>query len=52
MIGNTYLGQLRLAGKRVVIGGGTIAQRRFPLITTNGADVHVVSRTAAASSRR
>ena len=42
---NAYLVGLRLAGKRVVvIGGGTVAQRRVPVLIANGADVHVVAR--------
>jgi uroporphyrin-III C-methyltransferase/precorrin-2 dehydrogenase/sirohydrochlorin ferrochelatase len=44
---NTYLVGLRLAGKKVVVvGGGTVAQRRLPLLIANGADVHVVTRSA------
>jgi uroporphyrin-III C-methyltransferase/precorrin-2 dehydrogenase/sirohydrochlorin ferrochelatase len=44
---STYLAGLRLAGKRVVVvGGGTVAQRRLPLLIASGADVHVISRTA------
>lgn len=44
---NAYLVGLRLAGKRVVvIGGGTVAQRRVPVLIANGADVHVVARAA------
>jgi len=42
-----YLVGLRLAGKNVVVvGGGTVAQRRLPLLIASGADVHVISRTA------
>jgi uroporphyrin-III C-methyltransferase / precorrin-2 dehydrogenase / sirohydrochlorin ferrochelatase len=42
-----YLVGLRLAGKRVVVvGGGTVAQRRLPLLITSGADVHVITRSA------
>jgi uroporphyrin-III C-methyltransferase / precorrin-2 dehydrogenase / sirohydrochlorin ferrochelatase len=42
-----YLVGLRLAGKKVVvIGGGTVAQRRLPLLIASGADVHVISRGA------
>jgi uroporphyrin-III C-methyltransferase/precorrin-2 dehydrogenase/sirohydrochlorin ferrochelatase len=42
-----YLVGLRLAGKKVVVvGGGTVAQRRLPLLVANGADVHVITRTA------
>lgn len=44
---NPYLVGLRLTGKKVVvIGGGSVAQRRLPLLIASGADVHVVSRTA------
>jgi uroporphyrin-III C-methyltransferase / precorrin-2 dehydrogenase / sirohydrochlorin ferrochelatase len=44
---NAYLVGLRLAGKKViVVGGGTVAQRRLPLLIANGADVHVVTRSA------
>jgi len=44
---NAYLVGLRLAGKKVVvIGGGTVAQRRIPLLLANGADVHVITRVA------
>jgi len=44
---NPYLVGLRLAGKRVVvIGGGTVAQRRLPLLIASGADVHVITRAA------
>jgi uroporphyrin-III C-methyltransferase/precorrin-2 dehydrogenase/sirohydrochlorin ferrochelatase len=44
---NAYLVGLRLAGKKVVVvGGGTVAQRRLPLLIASGADVHVISRTA------
>lgn len=47
MTENTYLVGLRLAGKRVVvIGGGTVAQRRVPVLIANGANVHVVTRAA------
>jgi uroporphyrin-III C-methyltransferase/precorrin-2 dehydrogenase/sirohydrochlorin ferrochelatase len=42
-----YLVGLRLAGKNVVVvGGGTVAQRRLPLLIASGADVHVISRSA------
>jgi uroporphyrin-III C-methyltransferase / precorrin-2 dehydrogenase / sirohydrochlorin ferrochelatase len=42
-----YLVGLRLAGKKVVvIGGGTVAQRRLPLLIASGAEVHVISRSA------
>ncbi len=44
---NAYLVGLRLAGKKVVvIGGGTVAQRRAPVLIANGARVHVVARAA------
>jgi uroporphyrin-III C-methyltransferase / precorrin-2 dehydrogenase / sirohydrochlorin ferrochelatase len=44
---NAYLAGLRLAGKKVVvIGGGTVAQRRLPLLVASGADVHVIARAA------
>jgi uroporphyrin-III C-methyltransferase/precorrin-2 dehydrogenase/sirohydrochlorin ferrochelatase len=44
---NAYLVGLRLTGKKVVVvGGGTVAQRRLPLLIANGADVHVITRTA------
>jgi uroporphyrin-III C-methyltransferase / precorrin-2 dehydrogenase / sirohydrochlorin ferrochelatase len=44
---NAYLVGLRLAGKKVVVvGGGTVAQRRLPLLIASGADVHVITRTA------
>ena len=47
MTENAYLVGLRLAGKKViVVGGGTVAQRRLPLLIANGADVHVVTRSA------
>ena len=47
MTENAYLAGLRLAGKKVVVvGGGTVAQRRLPLLIASGADVHVISRTA------
>ncbi|AKN17599.1 putative multifunctional enzyme siroheme synthase CYSG: uroporphyrin-III C-methyltransferase + precorrin-2 oxidase + ferrochelatase [Mycobacterium haemophilum DSM 44634] len=46
MTENPYLVGLRLTGKKVVvIGGGTVAQRRLPLLIASGADVHVISRT-------
>jgi uroporphyrin-III C-methyltransferase / precorrin-2 dehydrogenase / sirohydrochlorin ferrochelatase len=42
-----YLVGLRLAGRKVaVIGGGTVAQRRLPLLIASGADVHVIARAA------
>jgi uroporphyrin-III C-methyltransferase/precorrin-2 dehydrogenase/sirohydrochlorin ferrochelatase len=44
---NAYLVGLRLTGKKVVVvGGGTVAQRRLPLLIANDADVHVITRTA------
>ncbi len=47
MIENAYLAGLRLTGRKVVVvGGGTVAQRRVPLLLANGADVHVVTRAA------
>lgn len=40
-----YLVGLDLDGRRVVVvGGGTVAQRRLGLLIASGADVHVVSR--------
>src|SRR4051794_11157490 len=36
-----------MAGRKVVVvGGGSGAQRRFPLLIASGADVHVISRSA------
>lgn len=47
MTENAYLVGLRLAGRKVVIvGGGTVARRRLPLLIANGADVHVISKSA------
>ena len=47
MTESSYLVGLRLAGKKVVVvGGGTVAQRRLPLLIASGADVHIISRTA------
>ncbi len=47
MTENAYLVGLRLAGKKVVVvGGGTVAQRRVPVLLSHGADVHVVTRAA------
>jgi uroporphyrin-III C-methyltransferase/precorrin-2 dehydrogenase/sirohydrochlorin ferrochelatase len=44
---NAYLVGLRLEGRKVVVvGGGTVAQRRLPLLLANGADVHVITRSA------
>ena len=43
---NAYLVGLRLDGRKVVVvGGGTVAQRRLPLLIANGADVHVIARS-------
>jgi uroporphyrin-III C-methyltransferase/precorrin-2 dehydrogenase/sirohydrochlorin ferrochelatase len=40
-----YLVGLDLAGRRVVVvGGGSVAQRRLGLLIASGADVHVISR--------
>lgn len=47
MTDSPYLVGLRLTGKKVVVvGGGTVAQRRLPLLVASGADVHVITRTA------
>ena len=47
MTENAYLVGLRLAGRKVVVvGGGTVAQRRLPLLIANAADVHVITRSA------
>ena len=47
MTENAYLVGLRLAGRKVVVvGGGTVAQRRVPVLIAHGADVHVVARAA------
>ena len=47
MTESPYLVGLRLTGKKVVVvGGGTVAQRRLPLLISSGADVHVISRSA------
>jgi uroporphyrin-III C-methyltransferase / precorrin-2 dehydrogenase / sirohydrochlorin ferrochelatase len=44
---NAYLVGLRLTGKKVVVvGGGTVAQRRLPLLIASGADVLVITRSA------
>ncbi|MGE2734027.1 uroporphyrinogen-III C-methyltransferase [Mycolicibacterium vaccae] len=44
---DAYLVGLRLAGKKVVVvGGGTVAQRRLPLLIASGADVHVITKAA------
>ena len=43
----SYLVGLDLHGRRVVIvGGGSVAQRRLGLLVASGADVHVVARAA------
>lgn len=50
MTESAYLVGLRLTGKKVVVvGGGTVAQRRLPLLIASGADVHVISRSATRS---
>jgi len=42
-----YLVGLNLNGRRVVVvGGGSVAQRRLGLLTASGADVHVIARAA------
>ena len=47
MTENAYLVGLRLTGKKVVVvGGGTVAQRRVPVLIGAGADVHVIARAA------
>ena len=47
MTENAYLAGLRLTGRKVVVvGGGTVAQRRLPLLLANDADVHVIARAA------
>src|SRR4029453_18314820 len=47
MTEQAYLVGLRLAGKKVVVvGGGSVAQRRLPLLIAGGADVHVITRAA------
>lgn len=44
---SNYLVGLNLIDRRVVVvGGGTVAQRRLGLLVASGADVHVVSREA------
>lgn len=44
---DAYLVGLRLTGRKVVVvGGGSVAQRRLPLLVANGADVHVIAREA------
>lgn len=50
MTENAYLVGLRLEGRKVVVvGGGTVAQRRLPLLIAAGADVHVIAREATPS---
>jgi uroporphyrin-III C-methyltransferase/precorrin-2 dehydrogenase/sirohydrochlorin ferrochelatase len=45
-----YLVGLDLAGRRVVVvGGGTVAQRRLGLLIASGAQVHVISRAVTAA---
>ena len=47
MTENAYLVGLRLDRKKVVVvGGGSVAQRRLPLLIASGADVHVITRSA------
>ncbi len=47
MTQNAYLVGLRLTGKKVVVvGAGSVAQRRLPLLIASGADVHVVAPAA------
>ena len=47
MTENAYLVGVRLAGKKVVVvGGGTVAQRRLGLLIANDADIHVIARAA------
>lgn len=44
---HAYLVGLHLFGKKVVVvGAGSVAQRRLPLLISSGADVHVVSPAA------
>ncbi|TCN58279.1 uroporphyrin-III C-methyltransferase/precorrin-2 dehydrogenase/sirohydrochlorin ferrochelatase [Rhodococcus sp. SMB37] len=47
-VGETnYLVGLNLSGRRVVVvGGGSVAQRRLGLLASSGADIHVVARAA------
>lgn len=50
MTESPYLVGLRLTGRKVVVvGGGTVAQRRLPLLIASGADVQVISRSATRS---
>lgn len=47
MTENAYLVGVRLTGKKVVVvGGGSVAQRRLGLLVDSGADVHVIARSA------
>ena len=47
MSDNAYLAGLRLEDKKVVVvGGGSVAQRRLPLLIASRADVHVITRSA------
>ncbi|AQA05910.1 uroporphyrinogen-III C-methyltransferase [Mycobacterium sp. MS1601] len=47
MTENAYLVGVRLTGKKVVVvGGGSVAQRRLGLLVDSGADVHVITRAA------
>lgn len=47
MTENPYLAGLRLAGRKVVVvGGGSVAQRRLPLLVASGAQVTVITETA------
>ena len=47
MTENAYLVGLRLnARKVVVVGGGSVAQRRLPLLIATGAIVHVITKAA------
>ncbi|MEE2033157.1 uroporphyrinogen-III C-methyltransferase [Rhodococcus chondri] len=44
---SSYLVGLNLSGRRVVVvGGGSVAQRRLGLLVASGADVHVITRVA------
>jgi len=44
---DAYLVGLRLSGRKVVVvGAGSVAQRRLPLLVASGADVHVIAREA------
>ncbi|MGB3895338.1 uroporphyrinogen-III C-methyltransferase [Mycolicibacter sinensis] len=47
MTENPYLVGLRLAGRKVVVvGGGSVAQRRLPLLVDSGAEVVVIATSA------